>query len=202
MREHLGVDVDALDEDDLMIHEPVQSEHIQKPWDPEQEQQYGRDEGITQVKQHTAVDTLITAGVENIKEGFRLLSVNDKLLTHHAILIAGAGAKEDVATTFAKELHKAGQGHVTRDSNIGDATLEAERKDFTTEGRERTGFASSEVPTVEEKSIAENRPPSSQVDTASKIEPSETAPLCQSNSDEAVKDPRYAEALEVTKKED
>ena len=42
--------------------------------------------------------------------------------------------------------------------------LEEERKDFNSEGKKQAGFASSVVPTLEEKTIAEQRPPKDQVD--------------------------------------
>lgn len=72
MREHLGVDVDALDEEDLMANEPAQPEHEQQPWDPEREQQYGQEEGVTQVKKHdrhTVAGALLKAGWDNAKQG-------------------------------------------------------------------------------------------------------------------------------------
>lgn len=72
MREHLGVDVDALDEEDLMASEPVQPEHEQQPWDPEKEQQFGQDEGVTQIKKHdrhTTAGILAEAGLNNAKQG-------------------------------------------------------------------------------------------------------------------------------------
>jgi len=34
MREHLGIDVDALEEEDLMTREPVKPEYEQEAWDP------------------------------------------------------------------------------------------------------------------------------------------------------------------------
>ena len=38
MREHLGVDVDALYEEDLMASEPTQQPYEQEHWAPESEQ--------------------------------------------------------------------------------------------------------------------------------------------------------------------
>ena len=49
MREHLGVDVDAMYEDDLMAFEPTVPAHEQEEWDPETEQEHGKDEGVTYV---------------------------------------------------------------------------------------------------------------------------------------------------------
>lgn len=56
-----------------------------------------------------------------------------------------------------KTLHKLGLAPHTSDQIVGNATLEAERKDFTPEGGERTGFATSEVPTIEESTVTEKR---------------------------------------------
>lgn len=32
MREHLGIDVDSLDQDDLMANDPIQPEHMASTW--------------------------------------------------------------------------------------------------------------------------------------------------------------------------
>lgn len=50
MREHLGVDVDAMSETDLMTSEPVKPEYEQDQWDPDAEQEHGQDGGVTRVK--------------------------------------------------------------------------------------------------------------------------------------------------------
>jgi phospholipase D1/2 len=49
MREHLGIDVDAMDEEDLMANDPVEASEEKEPWDPESEQRFGQ-EGVTRVK--------------------------------------------------------------------------------------------------------------------------------------------------------
>lgn len=43
MREHLGVDVDAMYETDLMAKNPQEPEFDQQPWDPDQEERDGCD---------------------------------------------------------------------------------------------------------------------------------------------------------------
>jgi phospholipase D1/2 len=50
MREHLGIDVDALDEDDLMTREPAKAEYDQETWDPESEQAHRDETDETYVK--------------------------------------------------------------------------------------------------------------------------------------------------------
>lgn len=47
--------------------------------------------------------------------------------------------------------------------SAGDETLDAERKTFTRDGEEVPGFTSSMVPTLEEKVVAEQRPPKEQI---------------------------------------
>lgn len=47
MREHLGVDVDTMYEDDLMTADPEQETYDTKEWDPRQEQEFGAEEGVT-----------------------------------------------------------------------------------------------------------------------------------------------------------
>jgi phospholipase D1/2 len=64
----------------------------------------------------------------------------------------------------SKEHHKDGLRQEARVRDVGDTILQTERKDFTMEGKERTGFASSEVQTAEEKTTAEERPYPSQAD--------------------------------------
>lgn len=64
MREHLGIDVDALDEDDLMTREPVKAEYDQEAWDPDSEQTYREETDVTHIKkfkQQAPVGNLATA---------------------------------------------------------------------------------------------------------------------------------------------
>lgn len=64
MREHLGIDVDGMEEDDLLEREPIVPEHKVQIWDPNAEQQATgegqRDEGIisTQTTMDRAWDHL------------------------------------------------------------------------------------------------------------------------------------------------
>jgi phospholipase D1/2 len=73
MREHIGVDVDALSEDDLMSAEPVIPEHEQTEWDPDVEQTYGQ-EGVTRLKkskQKTPVGELLHSTADGVTQGWR-----------------------------------------------------------------------------------------------------------------------------------
>lgn len=73
MREHLGIDVDALDEEDLMSYDPVKSEHEQETWDPDSEQMYGVEGGgVTHIKkshQKTRVGALAADAADSIRQG-------------------------------------------------------------------------------------------------------------------------------------
>lgn len=61
MREHVGVDVDALDEEHLMSREPIAEADEVETWDPDHEQQSENEggDGITQVKKRAARERLM-----------------------------------------------------------------------------------------------------------------------------------------------
>lgn len=52
MREHIGVDVDAMYEEDLMASGPVQSDDDTNKWDPDHEEHRGAEEKVTQAGKH------------------------------------------------------------------------------------------------------------------------------------------------------
>ena len=62
MREHVGVDVDAIEEDELITREPIADADEIEVWDPDHEQHGGDNDetraGITSVKRRTAKDRL------------------------------------------------------------------------------------------------------------------------------------------------
>lgn len=71
MREHVGVDVDALDEEHLMSREPVAEVDEMEIWDPDHEQQ-SEDEGgdgITQVKKRAAKERLMNTFSSGLASG-------------------------------------------------------------------------------------------------------------------------------------
>ena len=72
MREHLGVDVDAMYEEDLMANEPVKAPHDIEEWDPDVEQEYGKEHGVTHVgkgQRRTATKSLIHDTVDAFEQG-------------------------------------------------------------------------------------------------------------------------------------
>ncbi|KAG5646538.1 hypothetical protein DXG03_003305 [Asterophora parasitica] len=144
MREHLGVDVDAMHEDDLMAHGPVEPEYKENTWDPDTEQAYGKEEGVTHIKrskQRTAVGTIFQDAMGSASQALHATS-------------------EAASKSTVKAAHAVGLGN--RDAAAGDDVVEAERKTFTRDSKEVPGFASAIVPTLEEKTVAEHRPPPEQ----------------------------------------
>jgi phospholipase D1/2 len=75
MREHVGVDVDAMSEADLMASEPAKPDYVQKKWDPDVEQQKGQESGVTRVKksqQRTPVSVLTHDVADGVEQGLQL----------------------------------------------------------------------------------------------------------------------------------
>lgn len=72
MREHLGIDVDALDEDDLMTREPAKAEYDQEGWDPDSEQAYRDKTDVTHIKkskQKAPFENLATDAIGSANQG-------------------------------------------------------------------------------------------------------------------------------------
>ncbi|KAJ2932640.1 hypothetical protein H1R20_g4455, partial [Candolleomyces eurysporus] len=140
MREHLGIDVDALDEEDLMAHDPVKPEYEQKAWDPNSEQTVGCEEGFTQVQG---------------SQGNASRRSNIAKFAATGIRQAAHGGAESLVSGVSK-ITRASGGDET--AKTGDEDIDHERKDYNVKGEQVTGFASSVVPTQEEKTLMEGRP--------------------------------------------
>ena len=72
MREHLGVNVDALDEEGLKVYGPMESEHDQKLCNPEGIQQIGKVVNTTQKVEHvhhTRIMDATKSYLDGIKKG-------------------------------------------------------------------------------------------------------------------------------------
>lgn len=72
MREHIGVDVDALSEADYVTSDHVQSDDEQKVWDPDAEQEHGQEEGVTRIKkskQKTPAGVLLHDVADGVQQG-------------------------------------------------------------------------------------------------------------------------------------
>ena len=152
MREHLGVDVDALEEEeanmDLLNREPQQNADDIEPWDPKDEQESG-DTGITREKKHrTRVrEQLHKAGVI-IGESARGTAEVASLAGQHAV----PNVREDVASLLGSAKHASKHSTITE---TGKATPGDRIVTGQVDGQ---GYASTVVPTLEEKVIAEGRP--------------------------------------------
>ncbi|KAF8073861.1 phospholipase D [Lyophyllum atratum] len=147
MREHLGVDVDALDEENLMANEPVQPEFVDSTWDPDTQQVYGKEEGVTHIKkskQRTPVGTLFHDAMDGVNQ---------------AIYASGESASKSVAKT----LGAVGLAKQSGTQSAGGESEEAVRQTYTRDGQEVPGFTSAIVPTLEEKTVAEHRPTVAQI---------------------------------------
>nr|XP_018262600.1 phospholipase D [Kwoniella dejecticola CBS 10117]OBR84758.1 phospholipase D [Kwoniella dejecticola CBS 10117] len=149
MREHVGVDVDSIDEDQLMSREPVAPADEVETWDPDHEQDSDDDttSGITKIKARTARDRLMQtfhSGVTSVSKG----------MSENAI--------SNVRKAADKVIHPISTvvGGDTVAHHMMDNGDPEERADFdpTQEGAQTAGFASSMVPTLEEKTIYERRP--------------------------------------------
>ncbi|GLB38253.1 putative phospholipase [Lyophyllum shimeji] len=154
MREHLGVNVDALHEEDLMAHGPAQPEYVQSTWDPDTQQEYGKQEGTTRIKkskQRTAAGNLFHDTMDGVDQ-------------------AVSGSGENASKGVMKAAQAVGLGKESAAPSAGDETLDAERKTFTRDGKEIPGFTSSVVPTLEEKAVAEQRPPPEQSNDTPKVQ--------------------------------
>lgn len=66
MREHLGVDVDAMDEDHLMSKKPVKPEHEQDKWVPDADQNDGY---VKEPKTHTPLRAFVGTVMDGVDQG-------------------------------------------------------------------------------------------------------------------------------------
>jgi phospholipase D1/2 len=79
-----------------------------------------------------------------------------------SIAIYGTG---DLGVNFVtKGLHRVGIRPAEVNATSSDDALDEERMNYTRQGEKEPGFASAMVPTMEEKTVAEHRPPTSQAE--------------------------------------
>ncbi|KAI0056534.1 phospholipase D [Artomyces pyxidatus] len=142
MREHVGVDVDAMHEDDLMANDAQKPEDEVEAWDPDREQQHG-EEAVTEKAhphQNRTRNLLHVAG-QTVRQ-----------VVH--------GSEDVGSKDVVQVLGKVGLKRELPDARTADMTLQEERQTFSRDGHKVPGFAGSMVPTLEEKMVAEHRPPS------------------------------------------
>ncbi|KAH6912810.1 hypothetical protein BKA70DRAFT_1370288 [Coprinopsis sp. MPI-PUGE-AT-0042] len=142
MREHLGIDVDNLDqaEQSPVSREPLIPKEDQTPWDPDQEQEGARS-GFTH-------ETKARHG----KRGNNTNTLHFAASTAEKVL-HGAGD-----AVLKDGVMAAGVLHGDTAKGAGQSSMDKERTDYETDGQKREGFASSVVPTMEEQTLKEGRP--------------------------------------------
>ncbi|KAG8849555.1 Phospholipase D1 [Tulasnella sp. 330] len=138
MREHIGVDTDAMYEEDLLASKPQATMEDLKTWDPDQEQGAGKADGITKVKHHGAVDIYLANARDVAEQG--AYGIAEGL----AKATGSLGKHNKVAPNASIGIKKKAQ--------------ENEKRVFGSDGSSQPGFASSKVPTIEESMIAGHRP--------------------------------------------
>jgi phospholipase D1/2 len=137
MREHVGVDVDAIEEDELMMRSPLAATSEIAVWDPDNEQTEGAKRGITRVEESTARERLnatLASAVGSVAKGI------------------GENVKRE-----AREIKDRIHSPVGMQDPTAGVTG-PERKDMGPDGCVVAGFASSVVPTLEEKTMAQRHP--------------------------------------------
>ncbi|KAG0704279.1 phospholipase D [Suillus ampliporus] len=145
MREHIGVDVDAMTEHNPVPHEETRPDHEQEVWDPESEQEHG-DRDVTQARHVAPVrDMLHTAG-EGIKQDAH--AAGDT--------VSWCSSRHMKPPVRKVELHQP-------NTPKQDASLE--RMTCNREGTKEPGFSSAMVPTLEETVVQEGLPPASQAES-------------------------------------
>jgi phospholipase D1/2 len=157
MREHIGIDVDALDNEDVRAHGSTERRPETGVWDPDNEEIHGR-EFVTEKGPHHHTEKLknvMRSAADVIRPGdvsntvCRSLSHSESAVVHET---EGLGSKEIV-----RGLNKEGLDSEP-DLRAANATVE-ERNSRARDDREAPSFADSLAPTLEEKILAKHRFP-------------------------------------------
>jgi phospholipase D1/2 len=138
MREHVGVDVDAIEEDELMLRKPLAEASEVALWDPDNEQSESQSRGISRVKKTGASGRLnhtVASALESVVRG------------------VGENIKREAGEVIDKVAHPI--DHMEGKVNLTGPTG-PERQDIGPNGELVAGFASSVVPTLEERAINED----------------------------------------------
>lgn len=131
MREHLGVDVDTIYEEDLMAARPQRPQDDQQPWDPDQEEKDIT--GIIHVKPGKSSSGVREAAAEGI----------------HAL---GEIIRTDTGRVVRKVMGRSGNLE-SIESEAADKSLGEERTMESRDHEKIHGFPSSIVPTMEERVV-------------------------------------------------
>ena len=154
MREHIGIDVDALDDGDMGAHNTAEGEHVANRWDPDMEQKRGR--GSVTGKRHHAerAKDMVRDAVDqgNIRHPISQLSSSDQ----DCAVVSGL---KDVGTEDAVQ----GLSKTGLDRTLLDPALQG-RSIYTHDGGRPPYSPHTLVPTLEEKVRAEHQPPTGRAD--------------------------------------
>ncbi|KIK24525.1 hypothetical protein PISMIDRAFT_645727 [Pisolithus microcarpus 441] len=139
MREHAGVDVDALSEHEYGSRRPPEPEQPQESCDPHPELKKGRNQ--TETTHETSSQNALGDVAKELKQG---------------MVVAGDMADHMVVSEALKYPAEAAEQEALRE----------ERTTFTREGKKVPGFTSAVVPTLEEQTVTEGRPPAVQAESS------------------------------------
>ena len=154
MREHIGIDVDALDDQDLRVHGTSEAGHTRDVWDPDAEQRNGQ-ETVTEKTHHAeraqnkmlgAKDVIRQGDSDIVYLNFDYLLIEDSTVLHGSKVV---GTKEVTQGFHATGLERGGS----------DATLREGTSNYIREGEEAPSSAETLLPIFEGKVVAEFQPP-------------------------------------------
>ena len=151
MREHLGVDVDAMYEEDLMAAKPQKPQHDQQVWDPDQEEKDRS--GVTHFKPKKSTLGVGSAIVEGMPPRVRVDTFFP--LIHRqpeAVDTLGDIVHTDAGKVIRKVIGE-NDNLESLESETGDKSLGEERTMESRDHQKVHGFPSSIVPTMEEKVV-------------------------------------------------
>lgn len=148
MREHLGVNVDELEaeegKEELDAREASEMKHRDEEWDPDHEQRHGATEGVKGGRTSRFIRSVIGSGAEYVGA------------TASGVAEAGMMGMEKTGGKIKSTLVPSGSDHTDKPEGL-DTSQETEADRIAAGDAGAPGFASSVVPTVEEKVMAEAR---------------------------------------------
>ncbi|GAA5869931.1 hypothetical protein JCM3774_000531 [Rhodotorula dairenensis] len=151
MREHLGVNVDELEasegREELEAREADEIKHRDEEWDPDHEQSHGTNRGVKGGRTSRFIRSVIGSGAGYVGA------------TASGLGEAGAMGLEKTGRKIKNNVLPSNSDHQHDNKPEGLDSEKETKADKIAAGEEGSaGFASTVVPTIEEKVMAENRP--------------------------------------------
>lgn len=151
MREHLGVNVDELEasegKEELEAREADEIKHRDEEWDPDNEQSHGTNRGVKGGRTSRFIRSVIGSGAEYVGA------------TASGVTQASAMGLEKTGRKVKNSVLPSNSNHQHDEKPEGLDSEQETKADKIAAGEEGSaGFASTVVPTIEEKVMAENRP--------------------------------------------